>query len=60
MKQIAKTAHVILLDGAQDAKSNTGGLLATDNPALHERFMNEVVVYEGLTQGPGAGPRRDV
>ena len=61
MKQIAKTAHVILLDGAQDAKSNTGGLLATDNPALHERFMNEVVVYEGLhTYGGMAGRTMEV
>jgi tyrosine phenol-lyase len=56
VKQIAKTAHVILLDGAQDAKCNTGGLLATDNPALHEHFINEVVVYEGLhTYGGMAG-----
>ena len=61
VKQIAKTAHVILLDGAQDAKSNTGGLLATDNPALHERFMNEVVVYEGLhTYGGMAGRTMEV
>jgi tyrosine phenol-lyase len=61
VKQIAKTAHVILLDGAQDAKSNTGGILATDNPALHERFMNEVVVYEGLhTYGGMAGRTMEV
>ncbi len=70
VKLIAKTAHVVLLDGAQDAKCPTGGLLATDNPADHERFMNEVVVFEGLHTyggmvgpddgGPGPRPRRDV
>ncbi|MDL1952018.1 hypothetical protein FBQ97_19730, partial [Acidobacteria bacterium ACD] len=61
VKLIAKTAHVVLLDGAQDAKCNTGGLLATDNPADHERFMNEVVVYEGLhTYGGMAGRTMEV
>ena len=61
VKQIAKTAHVILLDGAQDPKSNTGGFLATDNPADHERFMNEVVVFEGLhTYGGMAGRTMEV
>lgn len=61
VKQIAKTAHVVLLDGAQDAKCNTGGLLATDNPADHERFMNEVVLYEGLhTYGGMAGRTMEV
>ncbi|MBI5440612.1 MAG: tryptophanase, partial [Deltaproteobacteria bacterium] len=61
VKQIAKTAHVVLLDGAQDPKSNTGGLLATDNPADHEHFMNEVVLYEGLhTYGGMAGRTMEV
>jgi tyrosine phenol-lyase len=36
---------------------NTGGILTTDNPDDHEKFMNEVVVYEGLhTYGGMAGP----
>ena len=61
VKLISKTAHVILLDGAQDAKCPTGGLLATDNPADHERFMNEVVVYEGLhTYGGMSGRTMEV
>lgn len=61
VKRIAKTAHVILLDGAQDPKCNTGGILATDNPADHERFLNEVVVYEGLhTYGGMAGRTMEV
>jgi len=48
VKQISKTAHIVQIDGAQDPKCAIGGVLATDNPADHERFQNEVVVYEGL------------
>ncbi|MBM3792458.1 MAG: hypothetical protein FJW35_19205, partial [Acidobacteria bacterium] len=55
-KQIVKTTHIFQMDGAQDPKSNTGGFLSTDNPDDHEKFMNEVVVYEGLhTYGGMAG-----
>ena len=32
VKQIVKTTHVLQLDGAQDPKCNTGGILTTDNP----------------------------
>jgi tyrosine phenol-lyase len=61
VRQIAKTAHVFLFDGGQDAKSNTGGLLTTDNPDDHEKFMNEVVVFEGLhTYGGMAGRTMEV
>ncbi|MCK6544972.1 tryptophanase [Myxococcota bacterium] len=48
VKQTAKLAHLLMVDGAQDPKSNTGGLLATDNPTDHEKLINEVVVFEGL------------
>jgi tyrosine phenol-lyase len=61
VKEIAKTAHVFQIDGAQDPKCATGGLLATDNPEDHEHFMNEVVVYEGLhTYGGMAGRTMEV
>jgi tyrosine phenol-lyase len=61
VKYIAKTAHVFLFDGGQDAKCNTGGLLTTDSPDDHERFMNEVVVFEGLhTYGGMAGRTMEV
>ena len=61
VKLVAKTAHVVLLDGAQDPRCSTGGVLATDNPADHERFTNEVVVYEGLhTYGGMAGRTMEV
>jgi len=61
VKEIAKTAHVFQIDGAQDPKCPTGGLLATDNPEDFEHFMNEVVVYEGLhTYGGMAGRMMEV
>ena len=61
VKEIAKTAHIFQIDAAQDPKCPTGGLLATDNPEDHERFMNEVVVYEGLhTYGGMAGRTMEV
>ncbi len=61
VRQIVKTTHVFLFDGAQDAKTNTGGILTTDNPDDHERLMNEVVVYEGLhTYGGMAGRTMEV
>jgi tyrosine phenol-lyase len=61
VKQTAKTAHIVQMDGAQDPKCNTGGFLATDNPSDHEKFVNEVVVYEGLhTYGGMAGRTMEV
>lgn len=61
VKQMVKTSHVLQLDGAQDPKANAGGLLSTDNPADHEHFMNEVVVFEGLhTYGGMAGRTLEV
>jgi len=54
--QIAKTCSVFMVDGAQDPKCNTGGVLTTDDPDDYEKLMNEVVVYEGLhTYGGMAG-----
>jgi tyrosine phenol-lyase len=61
VKQIVKTTDVFQMDGAQDPKCNTGGILTTDNPDVHEKFMNEVVVYEGLhTYGGMAGRTMEV
>lgn len=61
VKQMGKTVHLAILDGAQDAKANAGGVLTTDNPADHERFIEEVVVYEGLhTYGGMAGRTMEV
>jgi len=61
VKQMAKTAHVFQLDGAQDPKSNSGGVLTTDNPADYEKFIHEVVIYEGLhTYGGMSGRAMEV
>ncbi len=56
VRQIAKTSTVFMIDGSQDPKCNTGGVLTTDNPDDYEILMNRVVVYEGLhTYGGMAG-----
>lgn len=61
VKQIVKTCHIFQIDGAQDPKCNAGGVLTTDNPDLHEKFINEVVVFEGLhTYGGMAGRTMEV
>jgi tyrosine phenol-lyase len=61
VRQIVKTSHVLHLEGAEDPKCNAGGILSTDNPDDHERFMNEVVVFEGLhTYGGMAGRTMEV
>ncbi len=61
VRQIVKTTHILMVDGAQDPKCNTGGLLTTDNPDDHEKFVNEVVVFEGLhTYGGMAGRTMEV
>lgn len=61
VKRIAKTVSVFQIDGAQDPKCNAGGLLTTDDPDDYEKFMNEVVVYEGLhTYGGMAGRTMEV
>lgn len=54
-------ADVVQLDGAQAPKANTGALLATEDAAIYERLMNEVVVYEGLhTYGGMTGRTMEV
>jgi tyrosine phenol-lyase len=61
VKEIARTTDIFYVDGAQDPKCNTGGILTTSKPELHEQFMNEVVVYEGLhTYGGMAGRTMEV
>ncbi|NNK64526.1 MAG: tryptophanase, partial [Gemmatimonadetes bacterium] len=61
VRQMAKTGHILQLDGEQDPKCNTGGVLTTDHPGDYERFMNEVVVFEGLhTYGGMAGRTLEV
>lgn len=61
LQEIAKCGNTILFDAAQDAMSNIGGFLAADDFEEHERYQNEVVVYEGLhTYGGMAGRTMEV
>ncbi len=61
VKEIAELAHVFIIDAGQDPRSNTGGLIATNNYEYYDKFMNEVVVYEGLhTYGGMAGRTMEV
>jgi len=61
VREIARSVHLFQMDGAQDPRCNVGGFLATDNPADAERFMNEIVVYEGLhTYGGMAGRTMEI
>ena len=61
VRDLARTAHLVQIDGAQDARAHTGGFLSTDDPEVYEKLMNEVVVYEGLhTYGGMAGRTMEV
>ncbi len=61
IKKISTISDVCVIDAAQDARCNTGGLIATSEYNLYEKYMNEVVVYEGLhTYGGMAGRTMEI
>lgn len=45
---ISQAAHICILDASQGARCNIGGLIASSDYKTYEKYMNEVVVYEGL------------
>ncbi len=54
--EIAQIADVCILDASQGPRCNIGGLIASNHFETYEKYMNEVVVYEGLhTYGGMAG-----
>ena len=54
--ELGSVADICVLDAGQDPRCNTGGLIAAHKYDHYEKFMNEVVVYEGLhTYGGMAG-----
>ena len=54
--EISGLGHICILDAGQDPRCNTGGLIAANDYEVYEKYMNEVVVYEGLhTYGGMAG-----
>jgi tyrosine phenol-lyase len=46
--EMAGLCDILAIDAAQGARCQIGGLLATNSAADYEKFMNEVVVFEGL------------
>ncbi len=61
VRDLARTAHVLVFDAGQDAMSNVGGFVASQDAEDHEHVMNEVVVFEGLhTYGGMAGRTMEV
>jgi len=58
---IGEIATVYIMDAADDARSNAGGFIATNVYDLFDKYMNEVVVYEGLhTYGGMAGRTMEI
>ncbi len=61
VKQTASSAQVIIADAALDARCNIGALIASNCYETYEKYMNEVVVYEGLhTYGGMAGRTMEI
>lgn len=61
IREITTHCHTLLFDAGQDAMSNVGGFLATNNASDHEHYQNTVVVFEGLhTYGGMAGRTMEV
>ncbi len=59
--EVAAIAHVYIMDAGQDARSNAGGFIATNTYDLFDKYMNEVVVFEGLhTYGGMAGRTMEI
>ncbi len=61
VKKIASASDICVLDAALDPRCNVGGLIATSEYKFYEKYMNEVVVYEGLhTYGGMAGRTMEI
>lgn len=61
VRAMAACADTIIFDAGQDAMSNVGGFLATNDAVDHEKYINDVVVFEGLhTYGGMAGRTMEV
>jgi tyrosine phenol-lyase len=61
LTRVSALAHTVVFDAGQDALSNVGGFLATNDAGEFEKYQNEVVVFEGLhTYGGMAGRTMEV
>ncbi|MBM4355272.1 MAG: tryptophanase, partial [Deltaproteobacteria bacterium] len=60
-REIVSLADVVLMDAGQDARCDIGGFIASTNPEFFEKFLNQVVVFEGLhTYGGMSGRAMEV
>lgn len=60
-REMIELADIVLMDASQEARSDVGGFIASSNTVYFERFMNQVVVFEGLhTYGGMTGRAMEV
>ena len=61
VREMISLADIVLMDASQDCRSDTGGLIASENMEIFERLRNQVVVFEGLhTYGGMTGRAMEV
>ena len=61
VRYLVTLADVVLMDASLDARSDVGGLIASNNDHFFELFRNQVVVFEGLhTYGGMTGRAMEV
>jgi tyrosine phenol-lyase len=60
-RRIISQADVVVMDAAQDCRSDIGGFVASFSDEIHEKLRNQVVVFEGLhTYGGMTGRAMEV
>ncbi len=60
-RELIKTADIVLMDASQDCHSDVGGFISSPDDVLFERFLNQVVLFEGLhTYGGMTGRAMEV
>lgn len=61
VREMIALADILLMDASQDCRSDVGGIIASNDEAIFERFRNQVVVFEGLhTYGGMTGRAMEV
>jgi len=61
VRRVISLADVVVMDAAQDCRSDIGGFVASFNDDIHEKLRNQVVVFEGLhTYGGMTGRAMEV
>jgi tyrosine phenol-lyase len=61
VRKIVALADVVMMDAAQDCRSDVGGFVSSDVDEIFEKLRNQVVVFEGLhTYGGMTGRAMEV